>query len=82
MGEREEVVMRVNEIMTESPKACAPDSSVREAAVLMRDNDCGVLPVVQRGRLVGIVTDRDLCLGLAECDRPASQVSVDEIMFR
>jgi CBS domain-containing protein len=48
----------------------------------MRDNDCGVLPVVQRGRLVGIVTDRDLCLGLAERDRPASQVSVDEIMFR
>ena len=42
-----------------------PDSTAREAATLMRDNDCGSLPVVanrEANRLVGTVTDRDLAI--------------------
>jgi CBS domain-containing protein len=61
-------VVRVKEIMTPDPAWCTPDSSAQEAATLMRDNDCGSIPVVEDSskRLVGTVTDRDLAVrGLA-----------------
>jgi CBS domain-containing protein len=62
--------VRVREIMTPDPASCTPDSTAQEAATLMRDNDCGSIPVVDPGSkktLVGTVTDRDLAVrGLAE----------------
>jgi CBS domain-containing protein len=51
--------------MTPNPACCTPNSTAREAATLMRDNDCGSLPVVadrEANRLVGTVTDRDLAI--------------------
>jgi CBS domain-containing protein len=48
--------------MTPDPRAARPDSPAYEVARMMRDEDVGPIPVVQDGRLVGIVTDRDLCL--------------------
>ena len=70
--------MRVADIMTPDPACCTPDTTAQEAAALMRDNDCGSIPVVesdQRKRLIGIVTDRDLAVrGLAEGKGPDSRV--------
>jgi CBS domain-containing protein len=61
--------------MTPEPKVCLADDSVIDAACLMRDAHIGVVPIVEseeRRRLVGIVTDRDLCLGVvAEGQDPA-----------
>lgn len=72
--------MEVSEIMTEDPQCCTEDASLQDAAQLMRDWDCGAIPVVDnQGRPVGIVTDRDICCrGVAE-NRPAS-TQVQEIM--
>ena len=54
---------KINEVMTERPRAVTPETSVREAARLMEEEDVGSLPVVEGGvRLVGIVTDRDVAL--------------------
>jgi CBS domain-containing protein len=53
------------DIMTESPAVVTPETSARDAARLMEDNDCGSLPVVESRdamKLIGIVTDRDLAL--------------------
>jgi CBS domain-containing protein len=62
--------MRAQEIMTERPACCTPESTAYEAARLMVDCDCGVIPVVEDTtsmRLVGVVTDRDLAVrGLAQ----------------
>lgn len=62
--------MRVTEFMTHQPACCVPEATAREAAVLMRDNDCGAIPVVgsmEKLNLVGMVTDRDLAVrGVAE----------------
>ena len=62
--------MRAREIMTASPACCTPESTAYEAARLMAECDCGVVPVVESKesmRLVGVVTDRDLAVrGLAE----------------
>ncbi|HEV8178102.1 MAG TPA: CBS domain-containing protein, partial [Gemmatimonadales bacterium] len=57
------------QIMTPNPACCTSDSTARETAILMRDNDCGSIPVVENTntkRLIGTVTDRDLAIrGLA-----------------
>lgn len=70
--------MRVRDIMTPDPASCTPDSTAREAATLMKDNDCGSIPVVERAgskRLVGTVTDRDLAVrGLAAGRGPDTPV--------
>ena len=55
--------MKARELMTEQPACCTPDQTVREAAQLMLDNDCGCVPVVEdtrTNRIVGVVTDRDI----------------------
>jgi CBS domain-containing protein len=59
--------MKASDIMTASPSCCSPDDSIQDAARTMRDCDCGSLPVVEDGCIVGIVTDRDLAVrALAE----------------
>ncbi|MEO8088899.1 MAG: CBS domain-containing protein [Gemmatimonadales bacterium] len=70
--------MRVRQIMTPNPVSCTPERTAREVAILMRDNDCGSIPVVENtatNRLVGTVTDRDLAIrGLAAGFGPDTQV--------
>ncbi|HEY7634588.1 MAG TPA: CBS domain-containing protein [Gemmatimonadales bacterium] len=61
--------MKAQDLMTTNPASCTPDSTVREAAQLMRDHDCGCIPVVEgeSKRLVGVLTDRDIaCRCVAE----------------
>jgi CBS domain-containing protein len=54
---------KIAEVMTERPRAVTPETSVREAARLMEEEDVGSLPVVEQGaRLVGMITDRDLAI--------------------
>lgn len=72
--------MKVFQIMRSEPRTCAPDDSVATAGRLMAEIDCGWLPVVEDGRTVGVVTDRDLCLALAEKDRKPSKLEVREAM--
>jgi len=64
--------------MTSDPAWCTPESTARDAATLMREHDCGSIPVVQskeKRNLVGTVTDRDLAIrGLAEGKGPEARV--------
>lgn len=52
--------MLVSRVMTSDPIATTPLTSLEGAARLMRDHNIGSLPVVKDGKLVGIITDRDL----------------------
>jgi CBS domain-containing protein len=56
--------MRAREIMTSNPECCEPDDTAREAAQVMRDQDCGCVPIVDSdsSKVIGIVTDRDLAI--------------------
>lgn len=57
----------VQEAMTSSPTAITPDTTVQEAARLMKSEDVGALPIVEEGRLTGVITDRDLAIrGVAQ----------------
>ena len=62
---------------------CTPGDTVADAARAMRDTGCGCAPVVadeKHFKLVGVVTERDVCCGVAADDRRASDVPVKEIM--
>lgn len=73
--------MKVSEIMTRDVQVCDLNASLAYAAKMMWDNDCGVLPVLKDGReIVGLITDRDICMGVAFRDRNPSSISVEEVM--
>jgi CBS domain-containing protein len=57
--------MKARELMTVDPTCCTPQDTIQQAAQLMRDHDCGCIPVVedkQVRRLVGMITDRDITI--------------------
>ena len=67
---------RCREIMTSSVRTATPETPLREVAAMMRDGDVGSLPVVDGGRLVGIVTDRDIVVrAIAEGNDSSAPVS-------
>jgi CBS domain-containing protein len=69
--------MKAQDLMTTNPTCCTPSSTVREAAQLMRDRDCGCIPVVEGESklLVGVLTDRDVaCRCVAEGKSPDTPV--------
>lgn len=62
------------DVMTENPVCCTPDTSLDEVAKLMRQNDCGEIPVIDSAEQpVGVVTDRDIvCRVVAEGKNPSA----------
>ena len=72
--------MKVDELMTRDPASLQPGSTVAEAAALMKRRDCGSLPVVDGGKVVGIVTDRDIVLRAVAAQKDPARVPVSEIM--
>ena len=57
----------VQEAMTSNPTAITPNTTVQEAARLMKSDDVGALPIVEDGRLTCVITDRDLAIrGVAD----------------
>lgn len=72
--------MQVLDVMTPGPLTCSPETTAADAARLMWDGDCGVLPVVQSdGRVTGIVTDRDLFIALATRNARPSELTVGSV---
>ena len=75
--------MRVKNMMTKDPKFCVPADTAQHAAGLMRDEHAGIVPVVESAqslRIVGVVTDRDLCMNVVAEGRDPRAVPVEECM--
>lgn len=73
--------MRVVDIMMGTPYYCRPETNLGSAAELMWTGNCGFLPVVgNEGKVVGIVTDRDICIALGTRGQPSGTVTVAEVM--
>src|SRR5258706_10472211 len=75
--------MKISDVMTPNPKTVSPDDDIRMAAQIMRDEDAGSVPVVRDGRVVGMVTDRDIVIravaeGDFECS--VSEVASDDVV--
>jgi CBS domain-containing protein len=75
--------MKVKEVMTQSAFCCSPDTNVGAAVELMWVRNCGMLPVVGMDRkLLGVVTDRDICIAMGTRNRLARDLTVGEIATR
>jgi CBS domain-containing protein len=73
--------MRTKDLMTPATHVCRPDHTLREAAGLMWEHDCGFLPVIgEDGRVVGVITDRDVCLAAYRAVRDFSSMPVADCM--
>ncbi len=67
----------------EAASCCTKQDTAAQAARAIRDSGCGCAPVVEDTetlKLVGVVTERDVCCGVAAADHRASEVRVEEIM--
>jgi CBS domain-containing protein len=72
--------MKVQDVMTRDVRACRPDTNLAEAVRDMWEVDCGVLPVVgDDGHVIGLITDRDICVAIATKGRTADRVAVREV---
>lgn len=69
------------DVMTVNPRTCSAFSSVLEASLLFGDADCGAVPVVDAGRAIGILTDRDVALAVAH-NPDLGNVAVSELMSK
>jgi CBS domain-containing protein len=75
--------MKVSDLMTAGPGCCASGDSLGAAAEIMRERDCGAVPVVDADmEIVGIITDRDICLALAAGNKKASELKVGDTASR
>jgi len=73
--------MKVQDVMTYSVQTCRPESNLADAAMRMWRNDCGVLPVVADGaKVVGMITDRDICMAAATKHRDPANIRVKEVI--
>lgn len=75
--------LRASEIMTKSVRTATREMSLRDVAAMMRDGDMGAVPVVDHGKLIGIITDRDIVVrAVAEsktADTPIGEVMTNEL---
>lgn len=73
--------MQVKDIMSTEVWCCHPEETLRDAAFRMRDHDCGCLPVIDpRKELVGVITDRDICLCAAVRGEPLQTLKVSDAL--
>jgi CBS domain-containing protein len=77
--------MRAREIMSKVLFYCTPEETTERAAQLMREHDIGAVPVVNdctERKLVGVLTDRDICIKVAAAGKSANAVRVADVMTR
>jgi CBS domain-containing protein len=74
----------ITEAMTTNVKTVEPSTTVQEAAQLMRSEDVGSLPIVGDGRLLGVVTDRDITIRIVaegkDDDTTVDQIASKEVI--
>ncbi|HBC55683.1 MAG TPA: hypothetical protein DCZ03_00830 [Gammaproteobacteria bacterium] len=72
--------MDVNKVMVSNVASCRHDTKLESIALMMWDNDCGCIPVVDsENKLIGIVTDRDIAMGAALQHKPLWEMTAQSI---
>ena len=76
--------MNIREVMTSNPECVSPGDSIQRAARIMRDCDTGAVPVVDNGRPVGMLTDRDIvvrAVAEGQLNRPIREIVTTGIVY-
>ena len=67
--------MKIRDVMTRDAKLANPNDTLQHVAKLMKECDCGILPVAEGDRLIGMITDRDIAIrGVADGKGPGAKV--------
>ena len=75
--------MKAKELMTASVVSCGPDTNLAAVTELMWKHDCGFVPITnERGEVLGVVTDRDICIALGTRNVMASGLRARDVMSR
>jgi CBS-domain-containing membrane protein len=73
--------MTIQEVLTPNVKSCSPDTDLAAAAKIMWDGDCGTVPVVnEERRVIGMITDRDICIAAATRATSPANIRAHEVM--
>jgi CBS domain-containing protein len=78
-------VVKARQVMTPDPICCLPTDTAQSVAALLRDNDIGSLPVVKdliSRKLIGIITDRDLCCAVVASGLEAKAVLIRRLLSK
>ena len=74
-------IMKVQDVMTRNVQSCRPETNLATAAMQMWKGDFGALPVVNpAGKVIGTITDRDICIAAAAKNRDPGDIRVKEVM--
>jgi CBS domain-containing protein len=74
--------MNVEKLMSKEVRSCSPHQSLADAARLMWERDCGSIPVQEDDRVVGMVTDRDICMAAYFNGRSLQDIRIADAMSR
>ena len=73
--------MTVRELQTSNVKTVSPDTDLAVVAKLMWEGDCGAVPVVTDDRkVIGMITDRDICIAAATRSKPPAEIRASEVI--
>jgi CBS domain-containing protein len=77
--------MNVRDVMTSNPRTVSPSDTIQAAARIMKDEDTGVVPIVENGKAVGLITDRDIVIRSvadgSQPNRPVREISTANLVF-
>lgn len=72
--------MKVQDVMMRTPAYCTPETNLGAAVEILWNRNCGMLPIVDaRQKVIGVVTDRDLCVALGTRNRLPGDITVGEV---
>jgi CBS domain-containing protein len=75
--------MKVKDLMTTDVKRCSPDTNLAAAAKIMWEGDCGAVPVTdERGHVIGVITDRDICIAAATRPSTEGEIAVRDVISK
>lgn len=74
--------MRISELMSTQVESIGPTKTLQQAARKMSQVNVGALPIVQDGKLLGVITDRDICIYAVAMERDPKSTEVQEVMSR
>ena len=76
--------MNVRDVMTTNPRCVSPNDSIQIAARIMKEEDTGVVPIVDNGRPVGVITDRDIVVRAvadgSQANKPVREIASSDLV--
>lgn len=71
--------MKVQDVMVKGVRFCTPDTNLATVAKIFWEQGCGALPVVENGRAIGVITDRDMSIALGTRNAKAADIFVRDV---